>query len=373
MKPDLERLLEYLEARVNLTRQQEIQELYQRTLQWEPVARLPIIFTYPFPEDAPFQPLPHREIFDDPGKMLCNELIYTFQTSILCHNRVGDDLPYTIRPNFGTVLVASLFGARAEQVEDNPPWIRPFETLVEFQQAIEHDPLDFSQGWCPRVIETYEYYHETLTKYPILKQAIKIVLSDMQGPIDNVELLRGSPIFMDLYDHPDMVQQALTNVATAQIGFTRHLQPFITDGPQGFCHQHASMLPGAMLLRNDSSIMVSARAYRRHIALHDERVLTELDGSVHSCGRIEHLIDEYLDLHSIRSLDLGQPELNDLDAIYARAEKRKIPVIRVSVPEEELLTGRVLERFPTGVTLKYDAASIQDAARIMSAYRKRYA
>jgi hypothetical protein len=178
---------------------------------------------------------------------------------------------------------------------------------------------------------------------------------------------------MDLYDRPDMVQQALKNVATSQIGFTRHLQPFITDSPQGFCHQHATMLPGAMLLRNDSSIMVSAKAYRQHIAMHDERVLTELDGSVHSCGKIEHLTEEFLSLRSIRSLDLGQPELNDLDAIYAGAKERKVPLIRMSVSEEELLTGRVLERFPTGVTLKYDAASIQDATRIMSAYRERYA
>ena len=372
MTPELERLLEYLETRVNLIRQQEIQDIYQRALQWEPVKRLPIIFTYPFPEDGLFQPLPHREIFDDPEKMLYNELIYAFQTSILCHERVGDDLPYTVRPNFGTVLIASLFGARAEQVEDNPPWIRPFETLAEFQQAIGRDPLDFSQGWCPRVIETYNCYREALAKYPTLKQAVKIVLPDMQGPIDTVELLRGSTIFIDLYDRPDMVQQALTNAATAQIEFTRHLQPFITDDPQGFCHQHATTLPGAMLLRNDSAIMVSAKAYHQHIAPHDERVLKKLDGSVHSCGNMKHLTKEFLQLSSIRALDLGQPELNDLDVIYAMAKERKIPLIRISVSEEELLSGRVLERFPTGVTLKHDAASIQDAARIMSAYQDQY-
>ena len=156
MRPELEHLLEYLETRVNLNRQQEIRDHYQRTLQWEPVKRLPIILTYPFPDRTPFTPHPHREIFDDPEKMLYNELVHAFQTSIVCHERVDDDLPYTIRPNFGTVLIASLFGARAEQVEDNPPWVRPFETLAEFQQAIERDPLDFSQGWCPRVIETYD-------------------------------------------------------------------------------------------------------------------------------------------------------------------------------------------------------------------------
>ncbi|MCP4398898.1 MAG: hypothetical protein GY801_16560 [bacterium] len=369
MEPKLEQLLNYLEAHIDFGWQQAIEERYRKVLQWEPVERLPIICTYPFPQDAPFQPVPHRQIFDDPRVMLYNELVYAFETSILCHERVGDDLPYTIRPNFGTVLVASLFGAQAEQVEDNPPWVRPFETLEEFQQAIERDPLDFTQGWIPRVAETYQYYHDMLTDYPGLKQVIKIVLPDLQGPIDTVELLRGSTIFMDLYDRPDMVQQALTNVAAAQIGLTRHFHPYISDGPLGFCHQHAVTLPGAMLLRNDSSIMVSARAYRRHIAPHDERVLKELDGSVHSCGKIEHIVKEFLQLPSIRSLDLGQPELNDLDAIYAGAKKRKIPLIRANVPEDELLSGRAMERFPTGVSLKYHASSIQDAKRIMAAYR----
>lgn len=369
IKPKLEQLLDYLEAHVDLDWQQTIQERYCKALQWKPVERLPIIFTYPFPQDAPFQPVPHRQTFDDPYTMLYNELVYAFETSILCHERVEDDLPYTIRPNFGTVLIASLFGAHVEQVDENPPWVRPFETLKEFQQAIERDPLDFSQGWIPLVIETYQCYHDALKNYPTLKQAIKIVLPDLQGPIDTVELLRGSTIFMDLYDRSDVVQQALTKAADAQIGLVRYLQPYLTDGPKGFCHQQVSMLAGSMLLRNDSAIMLSARAYRRHVAPHDERVLNELDGSVHSCGKIAHVVKEFLQLTSIRSLDLGQPELNDMDIVYTLAKERQIPLIRLSVSEDELLSKEVLERFPTGVTLKHDAVSIRDAARIMATYQ----
>ena len=76
-------------------------------------------------------------------------------------------------------------------------------------------------------------------------------------------------------------------------------------------------------------------------------------------------------LVSARHRNVCQPELNDLDTVYAVAQQHKTPLIRVSVTEKEVLSGRLLECFPTGVTLKYDAASIQDAARIMSVYRER--
>ncbi len=370
MRAELEQLLDYLEARVHLEQQEEIQELYRRVLQWKSVERLPLILTYPLPEDAPFQPFPHREIFDDPEKMLYNELVYAFETSILCHTRVHDDLPYTVRANLGIGIIASLFGGRIEQIEDNPPWVRHFESPKEFRQAIERDPLDFSQGWCPKVIETYQCYQSVFENHPVLKQAIKIVLPDLQGPMDTAELLRGSDIYMDLYDSPAMIQQALTVIAIAQIGFTKHLQPFISDDLEGFCHQHTTMLPGDMLLRNDSSIMLSGKMYREHIAPHDEFVMKELNGAIHSCGKIDHIVKEYLKLPSIRALDLGQPEMNDLDAIYAGAKERKLPLIRIDIPEDELLSGCVPERFPTGVTLKHHASSIREAAHTMSAYHE---
>jgi hypothetical protein len=369
MNPELETLLEYLEARVDLGQQEEIQTRYHKALRWETVERLPIIFSYPLPDDAPFRPYPHREVFDDPEKMLYNQLVHAFDASILCHARLGDDLPYTVRPNFGTVVVASLFGGRVEQLEDNPPWVKPFATQEEFQAAIQRDPLDVSQGWCPKLVQTYQCYHEALSRYPRLRQVVKIVLPDLQGPLDTVELLRGSRIYTDMYDRPELVQTALERAAAAQIGLAGYFQTFTNDGPDGFCHQHATTLPGRMLLRNDSAILLSARMYRRHVAFHDERVLRELDGSIHACGKVAHVVPEFLRLPSLRSIDLGQPELNDLTAIYAQAQQRRIPLIRLDVPEDELLSGRVLQRFPTGVTLKHQAASLQDAQRILAAYR----
>ena len=123
MNPNLKALLEHLSVTLDAARQAEIEDLHRRALSWLPVRRLPLVMSYPLPDDAPFKPFPHREVFGDPEKMLFNELAYAFNTSIACRDRLDDDLPCTIRANFGTVLIASKFGAQVGQFDDNPPWI----------------------------------------------------------------------------------------------------------------------------------------------------------------------------------------------------------------------------------------------------------
>ena len=117
-------LIDHLLKVIDPDRQDRIAELHMRALDFEPVDRLPVIMSIPDPQELPFPPYPHREIFRDSRKMLYNELTYAFQTSIAARDVIADDLPVTIRANFGTVVIASLFGAHVEQVEDNPPWIR---------------------------------------------------------------------------------------------------------------------------------------------------------------------------------------------------------------------------------------------------------
>jgi len=365
----LKQLLEYLERIIDPVRQESISRLHQKTLTWETVPRPPLIINYPLPENFAFKPFPHHQIFDDPEKMLFNELVYAFETSIAAREYLDDDLPCTIRANYGTVVIASLFGAHVEQRADNPPWARPKETWKEFLSVLDRDPLDFRQGWCPRVVDTYQLYRQFLAPYPVLRNTLRIVLPDLQGPFDTLELLRGSDVFLKLKTKPDTLDKVLDRIATAQIGFAKHLLKYIQEGPPGFAHQHNMMIRGNILIRNDSAIMISAPMYRHQIAPYDERVLQAMgEGGIHSCGNFEHLIPEYLTLPSLRCIDFGQSCLNDMDTIYYSAKTRKIPLTRVSATEEELVTGSIRKRFPTGATLIHQAASLTEARRVMSAY-----
>jgi len=365
-------LLQFLNDTLDPEIVQNIENCHKNALNWGPVERLPLVVTYPYPNSKKFQPFPHREVFDHPEKMLFNELVHAFDSSIFLHSELKDDLTFTIRANFGTVVIASLFGGLVEQRESNPPWIRHFETADEFKTIFEKDPLDFSQGICPQIIARYRFYHEVLADYPNLQKCIKIVLPDLQGSLDSLELLRGSEIYTDFIIDPEMVENGLRLMAEAQVGFARHLKPFITDGPDGFSHQHAVTVKGNVLIRNDSAIMVSPEMYTTQVAPFDEYVLNGLGGGgVHSCGKIDFNVPEIFRLDSIKSFDFGQSYLNDVDSLYPFAREKKIPLLRFRPNKEELISGKINERFPTGVSLVYEAVSFDEAVFVANKYYNR--
>lgn len=370
MLEQLKQLLQFLEANVNLQKQNEVSENHRKSLNWEPVENLPLVVTFPYPKSQKTQPFPHSEVFDNPEKMLFNELVHAFDTSIFLNSEVYDDLLFTIRANFGTVIIASLFGGSVEQWGENPPWVRHFETLEEFKSVFERDPLDFSQGFCPKVISRYKFYRDILHEFPDLQKCIKVVLPDLQGPLDTLELLRGSSVYEDFIMDPELVEKGLLLVARAQIGFAKHLETYLAESMKDYSHQHAIPIKGNILIRNDSAILISPEMYASQVAHHDEYVLKEMGGGgIHSCGKIDFNIPEIFKLPSIQCFDFGQSELNDVDLVYPLAKEKKIPLVRIRVNKDDLLSGKIKERFPTGVSLVYDANSFEEARSVVKNYK----
>ncbi|HRU06322.1 MAG TPA: hypothetical protein P5137_11180, partial [Candidatus Brocadiia bacterium] len=349
--------------RLDPAAQQAIRDRHLRALRWEEVDRPPVTLNYPYPHDRDVRPFPYRQAFRDPAKMLFNELVYAFGASIFLHAEVGGDLPYTVRANCGTVIVASMFGARVEQVDDNPPWAIPHDALAPVEAALDLDPLDLSRGICPSVAAFYEFYRHAMRDYPNLRRCVRVVLPDLQGPLDTAELLRGSEIYTDMCERPEFVTKLLAHLAKAQVAVARRLKAVTTDDAPDHAHQHAAVILGHILLRCDSAINLSAAMYADMVAPHDAWVLREMGGGgIHFCGRGQHVAAAMLRLPDLQCLDLGQPLLNDTDAIYAQARERRVPIVRMRVPEEELVSGRAWRRFPTGVSLAHQVESIEKAA-----------
>ena len=351
MIDELKQLLEHLETTLDVDQQAEVIDLHIRTLNWEPIARPPIVMQYPVPADAPFQPFPHRQALADPEKMLFNELIGGFDTRSCYQHLVGDDVPFTIRANYGTVVIASMFGVKIDTHEDNPPWAHPYGSLDALEAVFDMDPVDFSRGWCPKVFDTYRYYAETLAGYPNVRQCVKRVLPDLQGPFDNAEMLRGSAIYIDLIENPELVHRLLEMMVKTQVALASALRDLLNDGPAGYSHQHATTIPGNILIRNDTPINISPAMYRDHVAPYDGQLLSRLNsGAIHYCGKGDHLVPEIVKVDSVTAIDMGQPEMNDLDTVYTQLTECKVPLVRARVPESQLLSGEAFERFPTGVT-----------------------
>jgi len=365
MLGELERLLDELEGRLDPAGQDAIRQRHLRALRWEDVDRPPVILCFPYPAGRGVKPFPYHEAFSDPAKMLFNELVSAFDTSIVLHGETGGDLPCTVRANCGTVVVASMFGARVEQVEDNPPWAMPHDGLEAVEAALDMDPLDSARGLCPKLFAIYEFYRHVLRGYPNVRRCVRVVLPDLQGPLDTAELLRGCEIYTDLCERPEFMAKLLAHLAKAQVGLARRLRAVTTDDAPEYSHQHATVILGRILLRCDSAINLSARMYADLVAPHDEWVLREMGGGgIHFCGKGQHLPAEMLKLPSLRCLDLGQPRLNDTDAIYAQARERRVPIVRMRVPEEELLSGKAWARFPTGVSFVHGVESVDKAREV---------
>ena len=370
MFPQLIELLTALEKRLDPAKDDSIEELHRKCLVYDAVPRPPLVMNYPVPPEALFEPLPHGHIYRNPEYMLHNQLVSAFDASIAYRDEVSDDLSITIRPNFGTVLIASILGGRIEQVDDHWPWVRHFETDAEYFRIFEADVNSPSAGWIPRVVECYEYYHEILADYPTLRACTKIVMPDLQGPLDILEQLRGADLFTDFYTDPRLLEDGIDLAARALLSTYRLLEPLTADRPAGFCHQHATMIAGNILLRNDSAVMISPEMYRDYVLPSDASLLEEIGGGgIHSCGRIEHDFDHFFSIPTLRCIDLGQPEMNDIDSLYRKAAARKVALIRIRVSEEEITSGSVRRRFPTGVSLVHAAESVDEAKRIMGAYK----
>jgi hypothetical protein len=119
--------------------------------------------------------------------------------------------------------------------------------------------------------------------------------------------------------------------------------------------------------------MISTEMYTGQVAAYDEFVLKGMrGGGVHSCGRIDFNIPEIFRLNSIKCFDFGQSYLNDLDSVYSIAKERKIALIRIRVQRDELLSGAIKERFPTGVSLVYNAGSFEEARSVSKLYNNSY-
>jgi hypothetical protein len=366
----LGRLLDFLEEHIRVDTLVETDQLHRQALYWEATTRLPLVLTYPFPDHPLFEPFPHGATFEDLSKHLYNELVYAFETSIALNMELACDLPFTIRPNYGIGIVSSILGGLVEQIDDNPPWVRPFSTRSELMSMFNLDITDVSgMGWMPRVVETYQFYDYALGSYPSLHSAVKRVLPDLQGPFDNYELLRGSEAFTDFYTDPLLLKEGLSLTTEIQIAAAQSLLPYTTDHEHGVSYQHGVPMRGNILIRNDSPIMVSAEIYREHIAPHDSKVLSALGGGgIHSCGNIDHQMENYLNINELSCIDLGQGLMNDREKLYRMASEKKAAIIRMEATEEELITGRILEMFPTGVSLTHRCEGFEKAREIQHAY-----
>ena len=370
----LDQLLGLVAGHMDLDHCREVDERYVRALSWQEVDHPPLVvmpafgagIALPKPYDG-FKRYTYSETFDSPCAMLVNMLLDRVVPGIL----LKDDSPLSVRNNHGTIQIASILGGKWQLYEDNFPWVAPLGSMEALEKvANSTGPVPDDAGILPRSFETLRFYQAKLAQHPPCAEAIQISLPDLQGPIDTAEQLWGSEIYYSLTDAPDLLHRLLTRIVDVTLDVSARFRKFATDRLDPAANtQHGHVIPGRILLRNDSSIMLSPKAYAEFVRPHDARLLREIGtGSLHFCGNGQHLIEPMLEIPDLRGLDFGEIHLMDAQWIYAACRERKVAVMPYRPSREDLISGKARRDYPTGVVFVYTAKSIEEAREVVGAH-----
>ncbi len=367
----LERLRDLLgvfEARIDLDRVARVRDRHRLALRAQVCVPPPLVCEVAY-DGAAGPVYPVREAIDDPVKMLVNELLVGFTAPLAALDR-QDDTPLCVRANVGTGVIASMFGAQLEILDDNPPWVRPLASETDIERAASGPLPEVDAGLGERVRAHYEFFHDILAAYPRCGEAFDITLPDLQGPLSTAEMLWGSEIYIAMRRRPQLVRKLLDRVTEQTIRVAKVLAPLRRDrlAPVGG-FQHATGVPGQLLVRNDSLVLISASMYRDIVEPYDVRIAEALGGvAVHFCGDGAHQAANLFAAPGIRGLDFGQAHLMDQAALYAAARECGAVVARLRPSREDLVSGVAAARYPLGANFCYSATDAADAQDVSAHY-----
>jgi len=371
----LDRLLELIEEHINLEDCWQVDERYRRAfsyeqVDWPPLVAQPVFgrrWLLPRPWDQ-FEFYPYRQAFYDPRAMLQNQLLDRVVPGLI----LKDDSPLAIRNDHGTIQIASLLGASWYMHGNDYPWMESLGSTEAVRSLIESDQnIDWEKGLIGPSTRTLKFYREQLSRYPRCQQALQISLPDLQGPMDTAEMLWGSEMFVALLDEPSLAGKLMDKVVCAMLAVAEYYRQFTYDRLEPFANtQHGYFIPGRLLIRNDSSILVSPETYRQVIAAQDSKVLRAVGtGSIHFCGNGEHLVEPMLEIPGLRGLDFGQANMMDVRKIYEMASHRKVVLTCLKPSREDLISGQAKADFSTGVVFVYNTETIADACEVVASIK----
>ncbi|MGC9359192.1 MAG: hypothetical protein ACP5G7_02310 [Anaerolineae bacterium] len=343
--------LERLEQAIDMEHVRRTSALQRAAFAFEPVPHIPTVIHYPVPEEEwPRYTFP--EIYRDPVKMLLHEL-----TDVYEGTQLRDDRLYGIRANYGTGIVASMFGAPTVVFDETLP-IGQTVTPAALQRILESDPPKPHTGLAARALDTVALYREALAPYPNLRQAIGSQMLDIQGPFDNATILWGSTIYYAFYDAPERLYRLMQLIVDATLALVeehRHI-----DGCPVTEHDGAWKHLGGLCVRNDSSVTLSSAQYESMVRPHDERLLARWGGWIHFCGKASWW-EKLLAIPNLHGINPYQGEFYDLHGMYERCEAAGIPIIQWMTP----LDAASRDRIRTGLSRIIYAPDQDTAKRLL--------
>ncbi len=282
--------------------------------------------SHPSPPAITWPKIPINDTLDNFEKMFLSQLG-------LCSQALaeGSGRLLTIRANYGTSILASLFGPELfimDRELDTLPTSRPLAGgKTAIRRLLEAGVPPIEQAYAGMALKTSQRYRDILQPYPKLAQYVFIYHPDTQGPMDLCELLWGSRLFIDIIDEPELVLAFLDLLSETYIRYMHTWQTIIPQ-KEPFAAHWSMLHPGRIMLRDDSAMNFSPRMFNRFIKPFDQRLLQEFGGgAVHFCGKGDHYIHSLSQVDGLKAVQMGQPELNDMEVIYRNTIDNGIPLL----------------------------------------------
>ena len=356
--------LEKLEQLVDPKHVKESEELQQASAVYKSVNGIPLILgsvddmtkiRFPCSDWPVFQ---YGEVFKDPKKMLLDELLTVYEGAL-----IKDDKAYVIRANYGVGIIPSLFGCKIIQRGNDLPWVRPMDSLDDIKRIIKVGIPEVNGGMVPMVNETQDFFRNKLHVYPNLRKSVRIGMADNQGPFNIAVMMRGPDLFIDLYNHKELVKEFLKLITQTYIEFSKSQKDKIGEEINiGYYFQYR--LPGGVKIAEDHALSISPQMYDEFCLPYNTRIGEEFGGmSILLCGQAKNVIKNIIKTPNLKGIIYWSENFDDLEYAYQLAKEKKICIMWYGgIPKNRR------KEFSTGIILKQQVRSLEEALRIKEEY-----
>ncbi|MEN8192379.1 MAG: hypothetical protein ABFS12_06150 [Bacteroidota bacterium] len=365
---EVKRYLDILERQIDIEHIRSVEEKQLNVFNFEKVDRLPIIIStrddvaHKTSNAIDWPGFPFGQMWNDYGAMLLNELRPVYESI-----KLKDDKVFSLRPNLSQIFVPSLFGVDASYPDDQLDSMPAVKSQLTFQhlKEINVNEIDFKKHW---IIKKYcnivDTWKELLSDFPKLKEVVHFSLPDLQGPFNLYFLLRGTEAYTDVILESDFTHDLMQKITSILIDVTNYLSDFIEYN--GISYYWNYSYPGKIRNVDDNSIQISSDLYNEFVLPYNQMLAQQCSGGIHHyCGQGDHIIDQVLNIEGNVGLNFGNPEMQNWETIYEKAQKYKVVLLydRV-IPIEKF---KELDR---GVIMKIIVSSLEEGKRILENHYK---
>lgn len=237
----------------------------------------------------------------------------------------------SIRANYGTGIMTSLFGAKIFNMPRSTntlPTTHSFDDTEIIRDILSRGMPDTSTGFGKNVFDFAEICKEAFAKYPKISKYLAVYHPDYQGPLDVCELLWGGEMFYAMYDEPELVHDMLSLITETYTVMMNKWFEYFKPSDDIKPHWGNFWHKGNLVLRGDSAMNLSPEFYDEFSVPYDTILLERFGGGVmHFCGKGDHYIESLAAIPGINAINMSQPHYNDMEKIYQNTVDRGIMIL----------------------------------------------